>query len=64
MGELLFVFNDMSKTSLESKVYSKVGQSTRNLKGIKQTINKDERVQGQKGQRKVGNEKKGRENQI
>lgn len=39
MGELLFIFNDMSKTSLESEVYSKVGQTSRNLRGNVQTIN-------------------------
>lgn len=43
-GELLFIFNDMSEPSLESEVYSKVGQTSRNLRGITQTktINKDE----------------------
>lgn len=33
MRELLFVFNDMSKAPLESKVYSKVWQTPRNLGG-------------------------------
>jgi len=36
MGELMFIFNDMSKSSLESKVHSKVGQTSRNLRGITQ----------------------------
>lgn len=39
MGEFLFIFNDMSEPSLKSKVDSKVGQTSRNLR---RTINEDE----------------------
>ena len=38
MWELLFIFNDVSKPSLETKVYSEVGQTSRNLRGIEGTI--------------------------
>lgn len=37
MRELLFILNDMSKPSLESKIHSKVGQTARYLP----RINKD-----------------------
>lgn len=36
MGELLFIFNNMSKATLQSKVHSKVGQTSWNLKKIHQ----------------------------
>lgn len=32
MRELLLIFNDMSKATLESKIHSKVGQTSWNLK--------------------------------
>lgn len=32
MGELLLIFNNMSKATLESKIHSKVGQTSWNLK--------------------------------
>lgn len=34
MRELLFILNDMSKPSLESKIHSKVGQTARYLRRI------------------------------
>lgn len=34
MRELLFILNDMSKASLESKINSKVGQTSRYLPNI------------------------------
>lgn len=50
MRELLFIFNYMSKASLESEVHSKVGQSLRNLRGNIQTINNRRRAVKEIGQ--------------
>lgn len=59
MGELLFIFNDMSKTSLESEVYSKVGQTSRNLRGNVQTINTRRKAYHEEKDKILKNRKRG-----